>query len=147
LTTKSKEAVRSAHKPKNIAEYISMQIDLCGKKQLEIAEEAGFDKPNMITMIKQGKTKLPIDKVPNMAKALGIDPLFLLRMAMMEYSPANWAVMESIMKQPALTENELDFIRLIRKAKVADPKIRNDRERAKLLALVNTLKGENEAAD
>ena len=147
MVTKPPGVVRKIQKPKNVAEYISLQIELCGKKQLEIAEEAGFDKPNMITMIKQGKTKLPIDKVPGMAKALGVDPLFLLRVVMTEYAPANWAVMESIMKQPALTENELEIIQVIRKAKVSNPRIRNDSERARLLSVVNTLKGDNEIAD
>jgi len=50
------------------------------KSQAEIAHDAGFVNPNVLTMIKQGGTKLPLDRVPALAKALDADPrrLFLL---------------------------------------------------------------------
>ena len=51
------------------------------KTQAEIAEEAGFVNPNMVTMIKKGSTKLPIDRVPALAKALESDPALLLRLS------------------------------------------------------------------
>ena len=47
------------------------------KTQAEIAKEAGFINPNMVAMIKQGATKLPIDRVPALAKALDSDPALL----------------------------------------------------------------------
>lgn len=34
------------------------------KKQQQIALEAGFRNPNMITIIKSGASKLPLDRVP-----------------------------------------------------------------------------------
>lgn len=44
------------------------------KTQAEIASEAGFANFNMMSMIKSGATRLPIDRVPALADALKIDP-------------------------------------------------------------------------
>jgi predicted XRE-type DNA-binding protein len=125
-------------KSRSVAEYIAWQIDLCGKKQTQIAEECGFDKPNVVTMIKQGKTKLPIGKIGRMAKALGIDPVFLMRMVLAEYNPDMMEAITNILNQPVITQNELEIIQVIRKAKVLNPKISTGTQQRELLALVNT---------
>lgn len=38
-----------------------------------MAREAGFENSNMITLFKQAATKLALDRVPSMAKALEVD--------------------------------------------------------------------------
>ena len=40
----------------SVAAYINMQIAVSGVQQTEIAAALGYSKPNVITMIKQGKT-------------------------------------------------------------------------------------------
>jgi hypothetical protein len=45
--------------PMTVARYFRQQIALCGKSQRIIAEECDYSNPNMITMIKTGKTKMP----------------------------------------------------------------------------------------
>ncbi len=84
------------------------------KTQAEIAEEAGFVNPNMVTMIKKGATKLPIDRVPALAKALESDPALLLRLALeqSEGSTAATAIYE-IIGQP-VTRNEMAWINEVR---------------------------------
>ena len=52
-----------------VAEYIEQQIALSEKSQKDIAAEIGYDKPNVLSMIKQGQTKLPVNKVGPLAKA------------------------------------------------------------------------------
>jgi len=47
------------------------------KSQLQIASETGLSNPNMVTMIKQGASKLALDRVPSMARALRCDPACL----------------------------------------------------------------------
>ena len=51
------------------------------KNQAQIATEAGFTHTNMLSMIKAGKTRLPLDRVPALAKALDCDPAYLFRLA------------------------------------------------------------------
>ncbi len=79
-----------------VARFLSDAINSSSKSQLEIARDVGFPKPNMITMLKQGRTKMPITKVKLMACSLGIDPKVLLRLCFEEYQPDNWAVIEDI---------------------------------------------------
>lgn len=86
------------------------------KTQAEIAEEAGFVNQNMITMLKKGSTKVPIDRVPALAKALESDPALLLRLALeqSEGSTAAAAIYE-IIGQP-ISKNEMAWIVEIRDA-------------------------------
>ena len=133
-----------AAKPKNVAEYISWQINLCGKSQIEIAKESGFDKPNVITMIKQGKTKVPLNKIGSMAKALEIDPVFFFKLCVTEYMPDMMEIIASITSQPVITQNEMGFIEVIRSSKVVNPKLRTDEERSALREFVDSLKSDNE---
>ena len=53
-----------------VARFIAARILDIGKSQKDIAREVGFESANVITMIKQGATKLPLSRVSAMAKAL-----------------------------------------------------------------------------
>jgi transcriptional regulator with XRE-family HTH domain len=123
-----------------VAEYLTEQIRLSGKTQHEIANEAGFNKPNIISMFKKGETKLPLSKVGLMAKALGVDPVVLFRMVMNEYEPQTWqAIEETVLHQPVLTANEIEIIELLRTGKVTDPKIVTREDEIRLLDAVAPL--------
>lgn len=96
-----------------VAKFISERIRITGKKQIEIAEEAGFVKPNVITMIKQGKVKLPLAKVGLMAKALEVDPTHLLKMCLEEYQSDTWKAISPYMED-MVTATEMKILRAIR---------------------------------
>src|SRR5579871_5258209 len=72
-----------------ISEYLTKQIDAIApyKNQRQIAHELGYAKPNIISMFKTGDTKVPIDKIPALARALNVDPAFLFRLAMEQFWP------------------------------------------------------------
>lgn len=96
-----------------VAEFVTERIRFTGKAQTEIAFVAGFEKPNMITMIKQGKTKLPLAKVGAMAKALEADPTYLLKMCLEEYQPETWNAVSPYMEE-MLTRDERALLKSIR---------------------------------
>jgi len=52
------------------------------KTQADIASEAGFPNANMMTHLKNGRNKVPLDRVPSLAKALEVDPAMLMRLAL-----------------------------------------------------------------
>lgn len=147
VATTAEDKMTTRRKPKpgvTVAEYLTQQINLSGKTQQEIAREVGFPKPNVISMIKNGNTKLPISKIAPMAKALGIDPVHLFRIVMQEYDPDTWAIIEeSILKQPVISANEYEIIQVMRQGNVVNPKIRNDDDRSIILDAVSKLKPEN----
>ena len=74
----------------SVASFISERIAYCEKTQVQIAKEMGLAHPNFLTMVKQGKTKLPMLRVAAFARALNIDPLHLLTMCIKEYNPDIW---------------------------------------------------------
>lgn len=52
------------------------------KTQAEIAAEAGFPNANFMTFLKNGRNKVPLDRVPSLAKALEMDAALLMRLAL-----------------------------------------------------------------
>lgn len=122
-----------------VADYLGQQIALSGVPQKEIAEALQYDKPNIITMFKQGKTKIPLNKIAPLAKILGIDQLHLLRMAMLEYSPETWSVLESMLGQRMVTDNEYGILEMIRAATNGrDIGPQTDDQKTELLRLVKS---------
>lgn len=86
------------------------------KSQIEIAAEAGFVQTNMLAMIKNGSTKLPLDRVPGLAKALDCDPrhLFLLAMEQLGNDTTVQAIAEIF--GTVVTRNEVAWLEEIRAA-------------------------------
>jgi hypothetical protein len=98
-----------------VAEFLTFHIDISDKAQKDIASEIGYDKPNVLTMIKQGKTKLPLTKIGPIAKAIDADPAYLLRLALTEYVPETWSAIEGLLPGELLTANERKLIEEFRK--------------------------------
>ncbi len=99
-----------------VANFLADRLADSDKTQREIAEECGFPAPNIITMLKKGDTKLPIDRIGALAKSLDVDAAHLLRLAMSEYLPETWNAIEDILKSTILSANELQLVREYRRA-------------------------------
>ncbi len=71
---------KKPHENTELAKYIDRRVlALKGtKSQAEIAAQAGYVNQNMITMIKQGSSKVALDRVPALARALEADPAFVM---------------------------------------------------------------------
>jgi len=108
--------IKKPHEDTRLAKYIERRVlELKPKKsQLQIAKEAGFPNPNMVTMIKNGSNKLPLDRVPSMARALECDAAYLMRLTLeqQEGETAAQAIAE-IFGTP-VTANELGWLQEIR---------------------------------
>jgi transcriptional regulator with XRE-family HTH domain len=106
-------AKSAAPKPGAVAEYLAQLIDRSQKTQREIAFKIGYTNPNIITMFKQGLTKVPIEAIPRLANALDEDPAFLLRMALREYMPDVLKTVEGTLGR-IITEDEQEILQAIR---------------------------------
>ena len=94
------------------------------KTQAEIASEAGFGNANMMTFLKNGRNKVPLDRVPSLAKALEVDPAYLMRLTLDQAvgATAAKAIIE-IFGTPA-TENERGWLTELRDASEnTDPRL------------------------
>lgn len=95
-----------------VAAYISAAIDRSTKTNAEIAKETGLRLPNMVSMIKQGTTKLPVGRITSFAKALDLDPGELFRLVMEEYLPDLLTVCDEIYSRDVSKSEEALLKRL-----------------------------------
>jgi transcriptional regulator with XRE-family HTH domain len=108
-----------AKPPSPTALFLDHALAQSGKTQREIGEEIGLPKPNALSMMKNGTCKVPVDRIPALAKACGVDPAVFLSIAMEEYEPEAWAVLQGIFGG-LLSEDErrwLGILRALRKRK------------------------------
>jgi hypothetical protein len=104
---------KKGSKAVSVAEYLEKAIDFSGLTQRELAEAVGYTKPNIISMMKLGQTKIPIEKVPAFAKALGVDRAHFMRLVLQEYMPVVWDTVQSVMGE-MLTDRERKWLELLR---------------------------------
>lgn len=83
------------------------------KSQREIAAEVGYDRPNILSMIKTGETKLPLDKVPALAKSLGVDVKHLFRLTLEQHYPEVARVAHEIFGN-VVSDNEMALVKIFR---------------------------------
>lgn len=100
----------------DVANYISRSISLSGKSNIQIAAEAGFPHPNVISMIKKGKTLMPMARIPGLAKAMHTDPKILLDGCLAVYQPEIHKVISNIAPSALISRGELSIIRALRHA-------------------------------
>lgn len=94
------------------------------KNQNDIAVEAGFRSTNMLSMVKAGKTRLPLDRVPTLAKALECDPRYLFRLAIEQTGGETQRRAVEEIFGTIVSENEVGWVQEIRDASDnTDPRI------------------------
>ena len=110
-------------------QYLAEKIKNSDKSQRELASLVGFQNPNMVTMLKQGKVKLALDRVPAMAQALKVDPVELFKIALSQfYAPGDCAALLSIVEQ-SYSATEKEIIAIVRTASGGAPDLTEDRKR------------------
>ena len=104
-----KEAAPYGPPASRFVQRIETLINASPKTQRQIAAELGYDKPNIITMFKQGTTRLPIGKVGLLAEVTHGDPVELVRLWLEEYEPDLLVTIETHQRM-LLTKEEREWI-------------------------------------
>ena len=117
---------KKPHQDTELAKYVARRVlELKSKKtRSEIAAQAGYPNANMMSMVKSGASKLALDRVPSMARALECDRAYLMRLALEQAvrQTAAAAVIE-IFGTP-VSEHERGWIEAIRTASDnSDPRL------------------------
>jgi len=101
-----------------LADYIEKRVLQLRprKSQIEIAREAGFVQPNMLSMFKNGSSKLPLDRIPGLARALECDPAFLFKLALEQLGGDTTASVIDQIFGTIVTRNEVIWLDEIRDA-------------------------------
>ena len=76
--------------PNTVTEFLKEHIEACGKTHREIAAEVGLDSINMVSMMKTGDTKVPVERARMLARAVGADEAEMLVIVLQTYYPELW---------------------------------------------------------
>lgn len=103
-----------------------------------IAKACGFSSTAVVKCIKKGDMKIPLTKLPSIAKAVGLDGAHLLRLALNENHPGLLEQIEAMFGTMLISESEKKLIesyRYITRDTDAAPVVI---DRAAVLAIVTT---------
>ena len=119
-----------------IAMFLHTKIDESDKTQRQIADEIGYESPNMLSMMKHGDTKVPFEKVPALAKALDGDVGHVMCLAIEQYWPGLLDVITGIFGRTA-SKNEAKLLDELRLAfRNMDPAFSPEETKAVIAVLV-----------
>ncbi|MER9253959.1 XRE family transcriptional regulator [Mesorhizobium sp. M0598] len=129
-----KQTTNRPYSDTRLAKFVERRIlELKPRKtQSLIASEAGFSQHTMLANIKVGSSKLPLDRVPALARALECDPALLFTMAIEQLGGGTTELAIRNIFGTIVTENEAAWLEEIRKASnYSDPNL-TSRSRAAL---------------
>jgi len=78
-----------------IANLVDQRISDSCKSVVQVAKECGFHRPNVLSMIRNGQTNVPLAKVEMLALSLEMNPRVFLEQVFRAYHPEVWDVIES----------------------------------------------------
>jgi hypothetical protein len=99
-----------AGKSNSIAALITAGQAALGYSDLELANALGYEKANVVLLMKRGSMRLPINKVYALASVLQLAPADVLRLSLAEHSPEMLAVIEKAFNPLELNKAERNLI-------------------------------------
>jgi len=97
------------------ANMLAQAIEASDLTQREIADRTGFQKANVISMLKSGEMRVPLERIPALSRALGMDERAFLLVAIEEYHPGVHEVLVETLGLP-LSDAELGILTMFRMA-------------------------------
>ncbi|WP_301583725.1 hypothetical protein [Halomonas alkaliantarctica] len=110
----------------SVSDFVVKRQKELGLANADLANALGYSNHNVITMIRSGKTRLPLDKVRPMASILDVDLAWLFRAVMSEYVPDTLAAIEQSLGA-FTSQNERNLLEVWRHATdSSDPEITDE---------------------
>lgn len=98
-----------------VAKLLYDKIEYGPKTQGEIASEAGFKNANIISMMKWGEFKVPVEKAAIIAKAIDVDERYFMELVLEEYMPESWKTIVKVLGGFPKSETESKLLGVISK--------------------------------
>lgn len=99
----------------SIADLIDRHQAAQGLTDLQLANAIGYENGLVISMIKQGSMRLPINKAKLLAQALSLKPVDVLRLVLTEQAPDMLAIIDEVFDPLKLTGTEVNLINHLRR--------------------------------
>ena len=81
----------------------------------QLCDALGFERQIALALIKAGTMKMPLAKIPALARVLKLDAAELMRVALSESDPALSAAIEEVFDPMRLSATEVNLIKHLRK--------------------------------
>lgn len=122
-----------------MAKLLDKLISKSTKTQRELAADMGYTSPNVLSMMKTGEAKVPLDRVPAMAKALNADVSLFFRLALEQHFRGA-AISKAISEifGTVVSQNEAHWINALREASDNSDPVLTAEVRPKFIEFVKT---------
>lgn len=97
------------------ANKLAKAIEASDLTQREIADRIGYQHANVISMLKTGEMRVPLERIPALARTLGMDERELLLSAIEEYHAGVYEVLVETLGLP-MSDAELGILTMFRMA-------------------------------
>jgi transcriptional regulator with XRE-family HTH domain len=91
----------------SVAEYFSFYLHRSGKSHKKIAEALGIKNPNIVSMLKSGRTKIPLGRVAEIAECLDIPKQDFFLRCVAEYDEPLFRTLYRCVPGLLITEKEM----------------------------------------
>ncbi|MBO9474122.1 hypothetical protein J7413_11290 [Shimia sp. R10_1] len=95
------------------ATMLTQAIDASDMTQKETSDRIGMNNANVISMMKQGITRVPLGRIPALSETLQINAQTFLMTAIEEYHPGTHEVLVDVLGLP-LSDTEMRLLSLLR---------------------------------
>lgn len=130
---------RSTRKSIPVHQILAFQLDFSTKSLREIATTIGYEQPNVLSMMKTGVMKIPLEVAPKLAKEVGLDPWHFTERCLAEYSPGLLSIINQTFGL-TLSDNERTIVNIIRaETGNQDPAIKTKAQADALTAFARSL--------
>lgn len=106
---------KSGPSESRMAEFLTRALEKLGpgRTLASVAAEIGYINPATVLLFCNGEAKVPLDKTPALANAIGADPSFFFCLALEQYAPSLSAFVAEAMGR-TVSENEYRLISCLR---------------------------------
>lgn len=147
MSRPSESMINETQKVEKVSDFLARKIKESGLTHQEIADAVGLESVNVISMLKKqnSRYKVPLERIPAFSAVLCVDPKEFLALAMREYVPEQWKVIERIQGRE-ITDNESEIVDMIRETagKRRIPNVLTATQRDLLTTFVESLYYKNE---
>jgi hypothetical protein len=95
--------------------FLTRALDEANLTNPDVAQRLGYTKANVVSMIRTGSMKVPLNKLPELADMLDMSRIDLLMIALNEYDPGFLEALKRIIGEGQMVgENEMRLLTIIR---------------------------------
>lgn len=123
-----------------LCDYLIKLLPQVGLSNAGLARKLGVPANTVSLWRRDGR--IPLGRVIQVAKILGLDPIYIRNRALKEYSPDLFVEDERLREFADLTQNERQFLEILRASGKRNPKM-NDEQKKRFAEFVAELEDDN----